>query len=36
MLLTIDFEDRILHVADNALDVGTAARRYISNIVTQL
>ena len=31
-LLTIDFEDRTLHVADNALDIGTAARRYISNI----
>ena len=31
-LLTIDFEDRTLQVADNALDIGTAARRYISNI----
>ena len=31
-LLTIDFEDTTLQVDNSALDVGTAARRYISSI----
>ena len=30
-LLTIDFEDTTLQVDDNALDIGTAARRHVSS-----
>ena len=31
-LLTIDFEDQMLQVDNNTLDIGTAARRYILSI----